>query len=133
MPTMKKKSFLVTGGTGFIGSGISERLVQSGHKVTIFDNNSRGKISRQSSFDIYQRFPFWFKQFNITSFIKNQFQRFKLQKPCRMTNDLNQSSTGTPISVIRTNRPDFSIYFEIDINSRRFHSLYSLKSLRSWY
>ena len=46
MPTMKKKSFLVTGGTGFIGSGISERLVQSGHKVTIFDNNSRGKISR---------------------------------------------------------------------------------------
>ena len=46
MPGKIKKNFLVTGGTGFIGSGISERLVQLGHKVTIYDNNSRGKISR---------------------------------------------------------------------------------------
>ena len=43
---MKKKSFLVTGGTGFIGSGICKALVKQGHNVIIFDNNSRGKISR---------------------------------------------------------------------------------------
>ncbi len=43
---MKKKNFLVTGGTGFIGAGICKMLILLGHKVTIFDDNSRGKISR---------------------------------------------------------------------------------------
>ena len=43
---MVKKRFLVTGGTGFIGSHICRLLVNLGHKVTIFDNNTRGKFSR---------------------------------------------------------------------------------------
>jgi nucleoside-diphosphate-sugar epimerase len=43
---LKKKNFLVTGGTGFIGAGICKMLVLLGHKVTILDDNSRGKISR---------------------------------------------------------------------------------------
>ena len=43
---MKIKNFLVTGGTGFIGSGICNLLIEQGHNVTILDNNSRGKISR---------------------------------------------------------------------------------------
>lgn len=41
-----KKTFLVTGGTGFIGSNITEMLLKEGHKVHIFDNNFRGKLSR---------------------------------------------------------------------------------------
>jgi nucleoside-diphosphate-sugar epimerase len=40
------KNFLVTGGTGFIGSSICELLVKRGHKVTVFDNNSRGSLKR---------------------------------------------------------------------------------------
>lgn len=48
---MKKKNFLVTGGTGFIGTGICKLLINLGHKVSVFDNNSRGKISRISSFE----------------------------------------------------------------------------------
>ncbi len=45
---MKKnnKTFLVTGGTGFIGSNICELLVKKNFKVKIFDNNSRGKINK---------------------------------------------------------------------------------------
>ena len=43
---MKKKNFLVTGGTGFIGSEICKLLVKLGHNIIIFDNNSRGKDSR---------------------------------------------------------------------------------------
>ena len=43
---MKIKNFLVTGGTGFIGAGISKMLIDQGHRVTILDNNSRGKLSR---------------------------------------------------------------------------------------
>jgi nucleoside-diphosphate-sugar epimerase len=41
-----KKKILITGGTGFIGSNISRYLVNKGHKVTVFDNNFRGKSSR---------------------------------------------------------------------------------------
>ena len=47
---MKKKTFLVTGGTGFIGSNISNLLVNQGHKVKIFDNNSRGSIQKIKDF-----------------------------------------------------------------------------------
>jgi nucleoside-diphosphate-sugar epimerase len=43
---MKKKTFLVTGGTGFIGSNICRLLVSKGHNVKIFDNNSRGNIRK---------------------------------------------------------------------------------------
>ena len=41
-----KKKILITGGTGFLGSNISRYLINLGHKVTIFDNNFRGKKSR---------------------------------------------------------------------------------------
>ena len=34
---------IVTGGAGFIGSHLSERLVSLGHKVIIIDNFSIGK------------------------------------------------------------------------------------------
>ena len=40
------KKILVTGGSGFIGSAITKYLVSCGHKVTVFDNNSRGRIRR---------------------------------------------------------------------------------------
>ena len=40
------KKFLVTGGTGFIGSNISNMLAEKGYKVIVFDNNKRGKINR---------------------------------------------------------------------------------------
>ena len=45
---MKKnrKTFLVTGGTGFIGSNICELLIKANHNVKVFDNNSRGSISK---------------------------------------------------------------------------------------
>ena len=40
------KNVLITGGTGFIGSHIARCLLNQGFEVTIFDNNSRGKVSR---------------------------------------------------------------------------------------
>ncbi|MEA5129363.1 MAG: SDR family oxidoreductase [Proteiniphilum sp.] len=35
---------LVTGGAGFIGSNLTEELLQRGHKVTVLDNFATGKI-----------------------------------------------------------------------------------------
>jgi len=39
----RTKHFLVTGGAGFIGSHIAERLVSIGHRVTVVDNLSNGR------------------------------------------------------------------------------------------
>lgn len=40
------KRYLVTGGTGFIGSALVKRLVREGHAVRVLDNNSRGVSAR---------------------------------------------------------------------------------------
>ncbi len=38
-------NILITGGAGFIGSHLAERLLRAGHRVTALDNLSTGKIS----------------------------------------------------------------------------------------
>ena len=43
---MSKKTFLVTGGTGFIGSSICKLLLEKNYKVKIFDNNFRGSLNK---------------------------------------------------------------------------------------
>ncbi|AYK15096.1 MAG: NAD-dependent epimerase/dehydratase family protein [Methanosarcina flavescens] len=42
MPT--KNKILVTGGAGFIGSHLVDRLIEKGSKITVFDNLSSGKL-----------------------------------------------------------------------------------------
>ncbi len=69
---MVKKRFLVTGGTGFIGSHICRLLVNLGHKVTIFDNNTRGKLSRIN--DIRKKIKF------ISGDIRNKKKLFNAVK-----------------------------------------------------
>ena len=43
---MNKKTFLVTGGTGFIGSNICALLLKKNYNVKIFDNNFRGSLNK---------------------------------------------------------------------------------------
>src|SRR3990170_8999655 len=40
---MKRKKVLVTGGAGFIGSHLVDRLIKGGHTVSIIDDLSGGK------------------------------------------------------------------------------------------
>jgi UDP-glucose 4-epimerase len=54
---------LVTGGCGFIGSNLVERLVKDGHYVTVFDNLSTGNLKNIGDLDVkffnepYRRLP----------------------------------------------------------------------------
>jgi UDP-glucose 4-epimerase len=44
------RTFLVTGGAGFIGSHIAETLVEQGERVRVLDNLSTGHLSNMESF-----------------------------------------------------------------------------------
>jgi nucleoside-diphosphate-sugar epimerase len=43
---MKKKRYLVTGGSGFIGSAVVGRLAKEGNEVRVLDNDLRGAAER---------------------------------------------------------------------------------------
>ena len=69
---MIKKIFLVTGGTGFIGSQICRLLINLGHKVVVYDNNTRGKLKRID--DIKRKIKF------IKGDIRNKKKFFKASR-----------------------------------------------------
>ena len=50
------KKYLITGGTGFIGSALVKRLVRGGHSVRVLDNDIRGAKERLN--DVYDEIEF---------------------------------------------------------------------------
>lgn len=58
MNSLKDKKILVTGGAGFIGSNLTEALLNSGAYVTVFDNLETGRFSNIEEFLTHERFNF---------------------------------------------------------------------------
>ena len=98
--------YFVTGGAGFIGSNLVDRLLENGHKVTAYDNFSTGKHHHLikakdfSSFKIIEgdildtdKLDNATKECDfIFHFAANADVRFGLEKPRR---DLEQNIIGT--------------------------------------
>lgn len=64
--------FLITGGAGFIGSHLSERLIQDGHTVTVLDNLSTSSIGNLAGLQQNRCFDF------VNSTILNYDELLKL-------------------------------------------------------
>lgn len=54
----KSKKFLITGGAGFIGSHLSEKLISLGYKVVCLDNLSTGKLENIAKIEKSPNFKF---------------------------------------------------------------------------
>jgi UDP-glucose 4-epimerase len=48
--------YLITGGAGFIGSHLTDRLIEEGHRVHVFDNLSTGDLDNVRHWMDHDRF-----------------------------------------------------------------------------
>ena len=53
---MKRKSILITGGGGFIGSHLAEKFINEGHRVKVLDNFSTGNLNNIRALFNYKNF-----------------------------------------------------------------------------
>ena len=47
---------LITGGAGFIGSHLADKLIEQGHEITVIDNLSTGRYSNVAHLEDRERF-----------------------------------------------------------------------------
>lgn len=56
---MSKQKALITGGAGFIGSHLAERLVSEGHQIVVLDNLSTGRLENLKDLQGNSNFSFF--------------------------------------------------------------------------
>ncbi len=103
---------LVTGGAGFIGSHLSERLLDDGHQVAVVDNLSTGRLENIEDFKEHADFEF------VTGDIRNAELMQPLAERCDMIFHL-AAAVGVrliaedPVHTIETNIGGTEIVLDI--------------------
>ncbi len=103
---------LVTGGAGFIGSHLSERLLDDGHQVAVVDNLSTGRLENIEDFKDHADFEF------VTGDIRNAELMQPLAERCDMIFHL-AAAVGVrlivedPVHTIETNIGGTEIVLDI--------------------
>ena len=80
------KNVIVTGGCGFIGSHLSEKLIQLGYKVKIIDNLSTGRLENISKFK--NKIKFYKLDIKNKNRIENLFRNIDIVFHCAALADI---------------------------------------------
>ncbi len=80
------KNVIVTGGCGFIGSHLSEKLIQLGYKVKIIDNLSTGRLENISKFK--NKIKFYKLDIKNKNKIENLFRNIDIVFHCAALADI---------------------------------------------
>jgi UDP-glucuronate decarboxylase len=78
MNDLQNKTILVTGGAGFVGSHLSERLLKEGAKVICFDNLSTGKLENIAALKDHSNFVFIRGDANVLDDIRVPFLKYPI-------------------------------------------------------
>ena len=101
----KSKTYLVTGGAGFIGSHLSEKLINDGNTVVCFDDLSSGSLKNISF--LMERTGF--------HFIKGDANKLKDIEPVfKKYNDLDALAGGWSKQETKDFLADIKIFEKID-------------------
>ena len=80
------KNVIVTGGCGFIGSHLSEKLIQLGYKIKIIDNLSTGRLENISKFK--NKIKFYKLDIKNKNKIENLFRNIDIVFHCAALADI---------------------------------------------
>jgi len=112
---LNKRTFLVTGGAGFIGSHIVDKLLDIGHSVVIVDNLSTGKKKNINSKSIFYKLDICNKR-TLESVFKRHRIDYVIHQAAKINSGINHENAILDVntSVLGTlNLLDFSVKYKI--------------------
>jgi len=120
---------LVTGGAGFIGSHLTQRLLQTGHEVVVIDDLSTGSLKNIET--VYDHRQFQFVQDNV----RNPETMYRLTRQCDVIFHLAaavgvQLIVDQPVRTIETNIHGTEVVLEM---ANKFHKKVLLASTSEVY